>query len=163
MSDNDEPINSIGIEPDFVFKIMKIYRKTKSDGLVERYTTKNQALKVSIFSPEASHPYVIAHYGTNESLRGSIIMPAVLHADRNDTVVTYFQDWAKRANRPIKRVYFLVFHNELVAATFADVFNKLLQNKENDAQRIEEDSSVDEDDLYNETQPSIDTFYPDLK
>ena len=160
---NDEPVNSIGLEPDFVFKLKKIYRRKKSGELVLSYGTKNKALKISIFAPRESHPYLIGHYGTNEAVRGSIIMPAIFHNNEKDTVITYLQNCAGRANHPIKRIYYFVFTSTLAASMFESIFNNLLKNKIIEHQLHEEKSSEDEDDLYNETQPGIDAYYPNLE
>ena len=129
MSENiNEPINSIGITADFLFKVKRVFRQKKSGEIVERYSEKNQHHKVSIYSPKNSHPYIIGHYGVNESLKGSMTIDALLHRDRQDTVVVFLKDWANRHDKPIKRNFFLTFESVLAATTFQNTFNQVLEN-----------------------------------
>ena len=72
------------------------------------------------------------------------------------------KDWANRTNSyPINRNFFFVFENEIGAKTFVSVFNYALEGCE-DTDETTSSSEVDEDDLYNETQPAVDPIFPDL-
>ena len=164
--DNDEPINTIGISDDFVFKVKRVFRQKKNGELVEKYGERNQSQKVTIYCPEDSHPFVIGYYGVHESLKGVMIIDAILHRDRQDTVVVFVKDWANRNDKSIKRNFFTTFESMFAATTFLNVYNHVLKN--NGAEERQEEnlagneSEIDEDDLYSETQPSIDPYYPDL-
>ena len=153
-------------KPHFVFTSIKsVHRMQKNGDIIERFSSKNQSHKLSIFCPQGSRPYLIGHYGTRESVRGLMSIAALCHKSRHDTVVTHLKDWANRGDRPIKRVFYFRFPTALAANMFANVFNEVLsdfeKNRKADAAELDEDE-VDEDELYSETQPPIDAEFPCL-
>ena len=161
----DEPINEIGIQPDYVIKLKRLFRQQKSGEIIEKYSDRNKAQKVSIYIPERSHPFIIGHYGTTESVKGAICVAAILHEQKKDTAVVFLKDWANRESHPIKRNFFFVFETNLAALTFVNLFNSALEDYNKSKEEKTEatsSSEVDEDDLYKETQPAVDPIFPNL-
>ena len=173
MNQNDEsfekePINDLEIQPDYVIKLKRLFRQQKSGEIIEKYSERNKSQKVSIYIPQDSHPFIIGHFGTMDSVKGTICVAAIPHKDRKDTAVVFLKDWANRTNSyAIKRNFFFVFENEFAARTFVSVFNHALEGYEKRKvgtllDTTTSSSEVDEDDLYNETQPAVDPIFPDL-
>ena len=162
-----EPISDATTLPDYVVKVRRLFRQQKSGELIEKFSERNQSQKVSIYIPKGSHPYIIGHFGTIESIKGTICVNAILHKEREDTALVFLKDWANRNDsHPIKRNFFFVFENNFAARTFVSIFNYALERYEETkvgkTDAISHSSEVDEDDLYNETQPAVDPTFPDL-
>lgn len=166
-SEDEEPINDVATHPDYIIKLKRLWRQQKSGELIEKFSERNQNQKVSIYIPKGSHPYIIGHFGTIESVKGTICVAAILHKKREDTAVVFLKDWANRNDsHPIKRNFFFVFENNFAARTFVSIFNHALESyeetKEGNTDATSHSSEVDEDDLYNETQPAVDPTFPGL-